>query len=100
MLIKRCVGMHATHILSGCGSSDHVRDLRSGAKYVGLVESSYLAELLDIPIAYYTPNSNGDGERWELRSLAHQKYREADLDGLASSSPIAHLLFVHSRFNP
>ena len=38
--------------------ADHVKGLRSGDKYLGLTESAYLAELLRIPIAYYTPNND------------------------------------------
>ena len=42
-----------------CCVVDHVKSLRSGDKYVGLIESKYLAELLQIPISYYTPNNSG-----------------------------------------
>ena len=42
-----------------CCVVDHVKSLRSGDKYLGLIESKYLAELLQIPISYYTPNNSG-----------------------------------------
>ena len=42
-----------------CCVVDHVKSLRSGDKYLGLIESKYLAKLLQIPISYYTPNNSG-----------------------------------------
>ena len=69
---------------------------RTGARYLGTDEGPYLARELDIPLAYYTQHSNGT---WRLQSIAHPKYRKADLamDTLINRR-VAHLLHVHSEF--
>jgi hypothetical protein len=65
--------------------------LRSGQRYLGIIEAPYIARVLGVPVAYYSLH----GLTWKLRFIAHHQYRVADLrNGDVFKMPIAFLLFV------